>query len=110
MKSINIQSLVCSLFGSFSSRFLILPLLFLLQNLHFNGIQFLSLFVQVADLRLQILLFNRYVCNVHNLDSLERLLRQQILILTLQHLQGSDLLELLLDEIFSDLYASAHIL
>ena len=69
-----------------------------------------ALFREDGNLRLYVLLFLRYVSNVHNLNRLQCLLRQIILILALQHLQRCDLLQLFLDEVLSNLNSTTHVL
>ena len=64
---------------------------------------------EVGDLRLQVLLFDCNVRDIDNLDRLEGLLRQQIFVLALLHLESRNLRQLLLDEVFSDFDAAAHV-
>ena len=100
---------IVALFGCFSGSFLIISSFLFLLDLHLYDIQLLRLLQEISDLSLKILLLDCYVCNIDNLDSLERLLGQQVLILALLHLQGSDLSKLLLDKVFPDLDATANV-
>ena len=96
--------------GEFLGFLGVVTLLLLLVDEHLRGVQLLLLLEQGLNLGLQVLFLDRYVSNVDDLDSLQGLLRKQVLVFALLHLECSDLLQLILDEVLTDLNTATHIL